>query len=194
MINNLKQMNEMGTRGTKKNKSEKSSPDLIALDLMRSASDFICFAKQHNCYEGESLNIEKLINLIPDMEIIYVPLDSTISGSLSKLDNKWIIKVNNCHNPKRQRFTIAHELGHYVFHKEDNDSFTDTTFFRGMSNDGLEYTANKFASELLMPENSVRKLINIQNIRNIADLADKFDVSAAAMLYRVKQIGYKTKE
>ena len=70
----------------------------------------------------------------------------------------------------------------------------DTTFFRGLTSDNLEYTANKFASELLMPEEQVRHLIDKENVRSVAVLADKFGVSSAAMLYRVKELNYKTKE
>ncbi len=69
----------------------------------------------------------------------------------------------------------------------------DTTFFRGMTSDNLEYTANRFASDLLMPEEQVRHLIDEKNIRGVAELATVFGVSSAAMLYRVKELNYKTK-
>ena len=45
-----------------------------------------------------------------------------------------------------------------------------------------------------MPEDQVRQLIDKENVRNVADLADRFGVSSAAMLYRVKELNYKTKE
>ena len=89
---------------------------------------------------------------------------------------------------------VAHELGHFVYHKDDENEFVDTTFFRGMTSDNLEYTANRFASELLMPEEQVRHLIDKDNVRSVAELAVRFGVSSAAMLYRVKELNYKTKE
>ena len=63
-----------------------------------------------------------------------------------------------------------------------------------MTSDNLEYTANRFASELLMPEEQVRQLIDKENIRSVAVLATRFGVSSSAMLYRVKELKYKTKE
>ena len=67
-------------------------------------------------------------------------------------------------------------------------------FFRGLSNNNIERTANDFASRLLMPEDKVRDLIVNRNIRNVGELANLLGVSAAAMQYRVKQLGFKTKE
>ena len=45
-----------------------------------------------------------------------------------------------------------------------------------------------------MPEDKVRDLIVNRNIRNVGELANLLGVSAAAMQYRVKQLGFKTKE
>ena len=105
-----------------------------------------------------------------------------------------MIRINKVHGKTRQRFSIAHELGHFVYHKDDENEFVDTTFFRGMTSGNKEYTANKFASELLMPEEQVRHLIDKENVRSVAELAARFGVSSAAMLYRVKELNYKTKE
>ena len=183
----------MGTRGIRK-KFTSSAQNNQHLELMRSAKDFIRTAKANNFYNGEALEIDKLIENIPNLEIRHKPLDSSISGSLYREGDKWIITVNSSHHPRRQRFTLAHELGHFVYHKDEDNQFDDTTFFRGVSNDNIESKANEFASELLMPEDVVRNLIDIENIRNIENLSKHFDVSAAAMLYRVKELGYKTKE
>ena len=56
----------------------------------------------------------------------------------------------------------------------------------------MEYKANEFASELLMPEKLVRHCIN-DGLRNIGELAERFGVSAAAMKYRILSLGYKLK-
>lgn len=45
-----------------------------------------------------------------------------------------------------------------------------------------------------MPEEIVRKLIDEDKIKNIAELALKFEVSSAAMKYRVISLGYKVKD
>lgn len=188
----------MGTRGKRKiidNQAENAQNDNVV--LLRSASDLRNLGRRYNCYVNLTLHIEDLVQYLPDISLEYVEMDSTLSGSLSKIGGSWVIRINKYHSLTRQRFTIAHELGHYIFHKDDDDSqneFVDTTFFRGMTSNNLEYTANRFASDLLMPEEDVRKLIDNENVRSISDLALKFGVSSAAMLYRVKELDYKTKE
>ena len=148
----------MGTRGKRKPITEQ--PDVNSADstlvLLRSVEDIRRLGVQHDCYDNLALDIEKLIQFIPDVKLEYTEFDSTLSGSLSKQDNHWLIRVNSVHSKNRQRFTIAHELGHYIYHKDDEQEFVDTTFFRGMSSDNFEFTANRFASELLMPEEQVR--------------------------------------
>ena len=186
----------MGTRGKRRAIAGESpyvgtaSPSI----LMRSASDLRKLGEQYNCYDNLVLDVDKLIKLIPGVKLEYVPMDPSLSGSLSKRGNEWLIQINNTHSKTRQRFSIAHELGHYVYHKDDEKEFVDTAFFRGMTSDNLEYTSNKFASDLLMPEDVVRRLIDKENVRSVAELASIFGVSSAAMLYRVKELNYKTKE
>ena len=181
----------MGTRGKRKIKvnQNEGAQQNTSLVLLRSASDLRKLGEQNDCYDNLALDVEKLVQYIPGVRLEYVDMDSTLSGSLSKQNDIWLIRINT-----RQRFSIAHELGHFVYHKDDEKEFVDTTFFRGLTSDNLEYTANKFASELLMPEEQVRHLIDKENVRSVAVLADKFGVSSAAMLYRVKELNYKTKE
>ena len=119
-------------------------------------------------------------------------MESSISGYLRQENGEWIIGVNSIHNPKRQRFTIAHELGHFYMHKDKNVDFEDTTFFRNTDNSSIEYSANEFAANLLMPEDSIRKAIQT-GTKNIEDLSSQFNVSIAAIKYRVLSLGYKLK-
>jgi len=67
-----------------------------------------------------------------------------------------IITVNNnIRQLSRKRFTLAHELGHYMLHKDLAKSFVDDNrTLNNWHNEGnIEYEANTFASELLMPSN-----------------------------------------
>lgn len=181
----------MGVRGNRK--GLKKSDKYQEPDLLVSVNDVLKKAKEAGLYTGNALNIEDLISTFGDIEIHYEVMDAAKSGSLSHKDGKWIMCVNRNHNKKRQRFTMAHELGHYMLHKGKNLEFVDTTFFRSAQMDSIEYNANEFASRLLMPENSLRKLIDIDKIKNIGTLAEKFNVSSAAMKYRVISLGYKIK-
>ncbi len=183
----------MGVRGSRK--GLKKSDEYKEPDLLVCVDDVYRKAKKSGFYDGNVLKIEDLISTFSDIEIEYKDMDSADSGSLSydKKKCKWIMCVNRKHNIKRQRFTMAHELGHYILHKEKNVEFVDTTFFRNSEKDAVEYNANEFASRLLMPESEVRTLIDVDGVKNIGNLAEKFNVSAAAMKYRVISLGYKIK-
>ena len=161
---------------------------------MVSVNDILKKAEESGLYIDNSLKIKELISSFEDIEIKYDTMDIAKSGSLSCVDGKWIMCINSSHNPKRQRFTMAHELGHYILHKGKNIEFVDTTFFRSDEMDSIEYNACEFASRLLMPEDKLRKLIDEDRIKNIGELASRFEVSSAAMKYRVISLGYRIKE
>lgn len=136
--------------------------------------------------------------LFEDIEIKYETMEPHISGSIRHEEKQgksiWIISINKEHHKNRQRFTLAHELGHYILHKDKNINKVDTTFFRNENLDPLEYMANEFAAALLMPEDRLRELIDKENKTNIENLAEIFEVSPAAMKYRVISLGYKLKQ
>ena len=51
------------------------------------------------------------------IRIVFSPLDSELSGMVYVKGRTPIIGINSLHHPNRQRFTIAHECGHFVLHK-----------------------------------------------------------------------------
>ena len=59
---------------------------------------------------------DKIINKIDDIELISESMSDNMSGKINYdfNKNKYIISVNKDHHPNRQRFTVAHELGHYM--------------------------------------------------------------------------------
>ena len=98
-----------------------------------------------------------------------------------------LIYVNAADSDVRQRFTCAHELGHYVARttgrSDDSFGYIDR---RGPSaahgTDPSEIYANQFAAELLMPHENVRSLV--PQLSDAA-LAVRFNVSLGAMRYRL---------
>lgn len=95
-----------------------------------------------------------------------------------------VIWVNAADAPVRQRFTIAHEIGHLMLHKTG-------TLFRdgpGVEIDGQEREANQFAAELLMPEHMVLTRSAAAG-RHAPTLARAFNVSTEAMTWRLKALG-----
>lgn len=116
------------------------------------------------------------------------------SGRIFKENNLYIIDINIFHPSTRQRFTIAHELGHYFLHKGEVDKasngLTDNGIYRSGLPTRLEVEANEFAAKLLMPLNTIYKIIDTHNreeagLLTPAILADQFHVSEMAMRIRL---------
>jgi Zn-dependent peptidase ImmA (M78 family) len=101
-------------------------------------------------------------------------------------DEEPLILFNSSEVDVRQRFTIAHELGHHVLGHGPRPR--DTTFSDQF--DSYEIAANQFAAELLMPVFAVQTLVEKANVTSLARLAGAFQVSELAMNYRLKNLGY----
>jgi Zn-dependent peptidase ImmA (M78 family) len=125
-------------------------------------------------------------------------LDSFISGLFVIKEQKPYIRYNEKEAPQRQKFTIAHELGHFVLHK-DTPLFINKNekilYRNSESTTGellKEKEANSFAASLLMPllfiEEEIKKLP--VGVDPIIYLSDIFKVSTQAMNYRLNNLGY----
>ncbi|MBL7837215.1 MAG: ImmA/IrrE family metallo-endopeptidase [Bacteroidetes bacterium] len=139
------------------------------------------------------------------IKIDYLLLEDGISGFFVKKDSEMRIAINSEHNILRQRFTIAHELGHYVLHRNEESLFIDKgekVMYRDLKSTSGEYRrereANAFAAALLMPEDLIDKEVRLylndnQHVYNIVDYlaAEKFHVSSQAMAFRLSNLGYE---
>ncbi len=130
------------------------------------------------------------------ISVVAQPMEEAVSGVLVVRDGRAAIGVNQAHHPHRQRFTIAHELGHYLLHSGDTRLFVDAglTFYRDDSSaDGTyaqEIEANAFAAELLMPEHLLKQCLGNQKVDlhddlAVARLAARFGVSGQALTIRL---------
>lgn len=126
------------------------------------------------------------------IDFLCVPMEDDVSGSLTMRPDKlgWVMKVNSLHHPNRQRFTIAHELGHYFKHRSKQVEFIDQNFFRNSDSNWMEAEANGFAGELLMPELEFRKNVKLCG-GSIEHVAQAFNVSTFAVRVRAKILGMK---
>ena len=130
-------------------------------------------------------------------------LEEEFSGFLA-VPEKAIV-VNKNHPLVRRRFTIAHEIGHYVLHAKKNpdaDVFIDrAVYFRKVvatsnTNHQIEMEANAFAAGLLMPEALIEdyleenESLDLGKSEGIKALASEFDVSPQAMSYRLRNLGF----
>ncbi|MFE0473233.1 ImmA/IrrE family metallo-endopeptidase [Streptomyces sp. NPDC058947] len=128
--------------------------------------------------------------------------DGTRSGFALRDGATRIIGINSATSPRRQRFTVAHELGHLFLHQGkplivDHSVRVDWRDERSsLGTDKEEMEANAFAAEVLMPVNLIldraSHYLRTQNATReslIAGLARDFDVSAEAMGYRLINLG-----
>lgn len=88
----------------------------------------------------------------------------------------------------RQRFTVAHELAHFIYHHAMiGDGLADDTFYRSGLPTALEVEANRFAADIIMPERGIRYLL-ASGVRSVEELAKRMQVSQAAMRVRLSQL------
>ena len=138
-------------------------------------------------------------------QIRYSRLDDKLSGMVYVKDGIAIIGVNALHHPNRQRFTIAHELGHLVLHKPmiTKEIHVDKNFpilMRAPASttkvNQTEIEANYFAAEILMPASFLTRSLKEEPfiINDIDDdivastLAKKYRVSVSAMRFRLSNL------
>ncbi|WP_024601657.1 MULTISPECIES: ImmA/IrrE family metallo-endopeptidase [Pseudoalteromonas] len=119
-----------------------------------------------------------------------------LSG-LAEINNQGqrVIYCNSTESTNRNRFTLAHELGHHVLNhvNPQNPCFRDdSNTFSSNSPVWQEREANNFAAQLLMPLDAIKTMLFVKGISNIKQLAEIFQVSEAAMYYRLKNLGYLT--
>lgn len=118
-----------------------------------------------------------------------------LSGYIEKRADGWHIGINKYEVSGRQRFTLAHELAHLLFHRHiiasgrfqeaiklyrSEDSFVH-----------IEMEANMFAAELLMPSERFRELWETLSLQ---DISDRFGVSRYAAEFRAKKLRLKEKK
>jgi len=127
------------------------------------------------------------------LRVISAKLPKGISGEIRpdpETRSGFSIRVNMGDPARRQRFTVAHEIGHYLLHRDEiGDGITDDVLYRSTLSDSREAQANRLAADLLMPPQLVshwtEKARNLQGDNFVSFLSDKFNVSAAAMKIRL---------
>lgn len=133
-------------------------------------------------------------------------LGGNVSGLIVVDEKKWekydsnqFISVNLTDSAVRRRFTIAHELAHFVLHKNESKLYAH----RDLNNDqgtrsSIEQEANYFAANVLMPEELVKN--RVEDLRSevrgkipafvlVKEVADDFAVSESAAEVRLRQLG-----
>jgi Zn-dependent peptidase ImmA (M78 family) len=151
------------------------------------------------------IQVEKIAKKL-GLDVVQRDLGSNVSGVLYVQNGKGTIGYNPNESEVRKRFTIAHEIGHFVLHKINNDMFIDKKEFKLFRNEQsstgehrMEQEANAFAAALLMPKEllitEIKKFkidLSDDEDDSIRNLAKKFEVSATAMTYRIDNLNLFT--
>ena len=174
---------------------------MLQNEVKRKAEEF-CVKNGINSYPVEIVRICNENGL----KVFEEYLESGVSGLIVVDDKVWnkyetdkFIIANLSESAARRRFTIAHELAHFVLHRNGNSLYAH----RDMTNDGavkssIEKEANYFAANILMPEKLLKE--KVEDIKNetwgilpsfvlIREIADSFVVSESAAEVRLKQLG-----
>jgi Zn-dependent peptidase ImmA (M78 family) len=148
-----------------------------------------------------------IVQIAKDLGIKIIETDEfekTQSGSITRHEDGFVIYLNRKNSPKRKRFTIAHEIAHFLKHRSylnaiqehiDDDktafqypSLNRMSTLETLSEDAQkrECEANKIAAELLMPEARFKEIW--EESSNLDEVADRFDVSTSAASIRAKEL------
>lgn len=95
-----------------------------------------------------------------------------------------VIMVSATAPPDRVRWTLAHELGHLVMHREDMPPDMED----------LETQADLFAGEFLMPESLIRPELRNLTLGKALDLKREWGVSMQAVIERAYRLGLLTRD
>ncbi len=121
------------------------------------------------------------------------------NGYIEYKDGNYKIYVNEKHAKTRQRFTIGHEIGHFINDKKliQEHGYLDRENY---NNGEIERKADKFSADLLMAKKPIKDylLINhlitdgdyIKSADVIKELATLFSVSIQAMILRLRNLHY----
>jgi Zn-dependent peptidase ImmA (M78 family) len=177
-------------------------PDIEAERVLaRARAEFGFLGEPWDAYQ---VDVDLVATLLFDMGVQRVPDlrvgDREYAGFLDAPAR--LIAIESGHHPHRQRFSVAHEIGHFVLHylphPKSSGLFTCTT--RDMEASGAhnrggtpaghfrqEVQANLFAGSLLMPEAPIRAMHKVTGGKAGA-MARHFKVSPKAMEIRLSRL------
>ena len=100
----------------------------------------------------------------------------------------YCIQINMGDPFARRRFTLAHELAHFILHRDlIGTGITDNELYRSGLPDQREFEANRLAADILMPSHLIFRYRD-NGVRSVEALAARFKVSAAAMRIRMQEL------
>lgn len=115
-----------------------------------------------------------------DLTVVPWDFGNNTSGIQTSDENSITIGYNKNQHPHRQRFTVAHEIGHFILgHTDIQYSYCDLN-----SSKPEEIEANQFAAELLMPLQFLKEDIS-KGIKDVPLFSRKYNVSEEMVWWRL---------
>lgn len=118
-------------------------------------------------------------------------LPTDISGSIRCIEGVYKIEVNNTDSPLRQRFTVSHEIAHFLLHRDliDAVGITDTVLYRSNLSSAKEAEANRLAAAILLPWSQViawhqEKFEAAPSKQTVETISETYRASRLAVGYR----------
>ena len=83
-------------------------------------------------------------------------LPANISGEIKETNNVVTIKINRHDVGARQRYTLAHEIAHFLLHRHLlQTGISDDVLYRSSQTNAVESEANRLAADIIMPVHQV---------------------------------------
>lgn len=157
---------------------------------------------EKNVVKSAPVPVERIAESL-GARLVYEPShegEEEVYGMLYRDEGQPVIGVNSTNHIHRQRFTIAHEIGHLLCH--EGKMYIDSPIIRyrdsksSMAIDKEEIEANGFAAELLMPKDFVEKSLQVIGKKKLLDwkkiverISKEYKVSAQTVEFRLKNLG-----
>ena len=129
------------------------------------------------------------------VKVLLSTLPRGTSGQIGQEDGDFVIRINRHEAKHRQRFTLAHELAHYILHRDlivAEGGRSENVLLRSGQPANVEYEANRLASDLVLPSAELAKATaeytGPMTPEVIEDLARRFGVSTAAMEIKLQMV------
>lgn len=122
------------------------------------------------------------------VKVLLSTLPRGTSGQIGQENGDFVIRINRHEAKHRQRFTLAHELAHFLLHRDRivaEGGWSENVLLRSGQPANIEYEANRLASDLVIPSaqlaDATAEYSGPITSEVIEDLARRFGVSTAAM-------------
>lgn len=154
--------------------------------------------RDHKLAREQNARIDEFQKSLPDkpvsiirlaesfgLEVWRTEMSPGLSGAIRRKNGGYAIYANRREPKTRRRFTYAHELAHYLLHRDHiGDGISENMLFRSNLANDLEVDANKLAADILMPMAMLNQLAETRRY-GVRELAEVFGVSRSAILIRL---------